>query len=470
MHDLVFNNGLVVTPDGCFHGSVAVDDGIISNIVTDASLGTARRTVDLDGRILFPGIIDPHVHFGFGDDIGDDTMAADFEINSKDCLIGGVTTVSTTTMTGGSPLNELFSRAVRCGEKRSYCDFKVASVITKKEQIEQIPRVVAEGGVSFKFYTGYSGEQAASFGIDPEGITPELFYLACEAMRKTGKVAFAKIHAEEPTVRGLLMDRLRRDERPGAAKLAAWADTSPDWAESVQVFMYGSIAQELGVCLYPVHLSSGRTLETVRMMRRGGADIVAETLALYLSTTAEEMDAAGMGGRAKIQPPLRHEADREALWAAVADGTISTVGTDSLTYSAQYKSGTDFWECRVGVNLQVADTVPLLMNDGVATGRIDLVRLAQVLAENSARRYGLYPQKGCIAVGSDADLVVIDQDRETVLGVDRYRGVTDYSLWEGRKVRGVPVMTVLRGDVVMEDGEISVERPTGAYAVARAAG
>jgi dihydropyrimidinase len=465
VHDLLFKNGLVVTPTGLLQGGVSIDGEKITHVGADSTLGEARREIDLDGRILFPGVMDPHMHFGFGDDVDQDTQVTDFAVNSKDCILGGVTTISTTTLIGNQPLRTLFEQARSSGDKRSFCDFKIASVVTTQKQIEEIPGLVADGVVSYKFFTGYIGEQAEGFGMNPEGITPAIFFEACEALKKTGPVAFAKIHAEEPTVRGLLIDRLRAD--PSASMLTKWAETSPDWAESAQIYTYGQVAAQVGVPIYPVHISAAQSLETIRWMRAQGKNIMAETLALFLNTTAEEMDEKGMGGKAKIQPPIRHQHDQDALWRALSDGTISTIGTDSLTYSAKFKSGIDFWDCRVGVNVQVADTIPLMMTQGVEAGKIDLVQMAKLLSENAARRYGLYPRKGAIAAGSDADLVVIDQDKEITLGVDRTRGNSDYSLWEGRRAKGVPVLTTLRGRVVMEDGEIVEDKSSGMFLVGR---
>jgi dihydropyrimidinase len=208
-------------------------------------------------------------------------------------------------------------------------------------------------------------------------------------------------------------------------------------------------------------------VDTVRDLRRQGVKIVGETLALFLNTTAGEMDEAGMGGKAKIQPPLRHAEDQERLWRGIQEGDIAVIGTDSLTYSSRFKEGVDFWDCRVGVNIQFADTLPLMWDAGVRLGRISLNQLADVTSGNAARRFGLYPRKGAIAPGSDADLVVVDPDRDLTLGVDRYRGRTDYSLWEGRRVKGAPVMTFLRGELVMENGELATDQPTGRHIVSR---
>jgi dihydropyrimidinase len=212
-----------------------------------------------------------------------------------------------------------------------------------------------------------------------------------------------------------------------------------------------------------VHVSTGMTVDTIEHLQKSGLSVIGETLSFFLSATAEEMDDAGMGAKAKIQPPIRHDADRNRLWKGVRDGVISIVGTDTLTYSAQFKEGVNFWDCRVGVNVQQPDVLPLIWNEGIHRSQIDLMTLVKLLSENAARRYGLFPKKGAIAIGSDADLVVVNPDKEVRLGVNRFRGKSDYSLWEGRLARGLPVMTFLRGELVMQDGEIVTERPAGTY-------
>ncbi len=125
-HDIVFRNGVVVTPTGVVQGGVAIDGDTITAVEPDKSLARGRRTIDLAGRILFPGIIDPHLHFGFGDDVDQDTQVTDFAVNSKDCLVGGVTTISTTTLVGREPLSHLLGQARQSGEDRSYCDYRVS--------------------------------------------------------------------------------------------------------------------------------------------------------------------------------------------------------------------------------------------------------------------------------------------------------------------------------------------------------
>lgn len=460
-HDIVLKNGLVVTPSGVIRGGIAIEGEQIVGVGSGSSLGQAKREIDVDGMILFPGTFDPHVHFGISDRFGDDAMVEDFARDTRDCLIGGVTTIATTTLIGQEPMLDLFDQAVACGSGHSWCDFKVTCVVNTLDQVVQIPAIAKKGGVSYKFFTGYAGAQAEAFGMNPDGITPAFFHAACEQLARCGPPTFAKIHAEDPHVRGILVDRLRASGRTDV--LTAWAESSPEWAESVQVYTYGQIADQFRVPIYPVHISAAHTVETVKRLQAEGLNVVGETVAFFLNSTAPEMDAAGMGGKAKIQPPIRFEKDKERLWRGLQEGTLSVVGTDSLTYSSSFKTAGDFWDCRVGINLQVADTLALLFDEGVNKGRLDLLTLAKVSSENAAKLYGLYPKKGALAVGSDADIVVFDPDKETTLGVGRMRSRADYSLWEGRRVKGLPVKTFLRGRLVMEDGEVVAEQPGGRF-------
>lgn len=459
--DICLRNGVVVTPNGIINGGVAIKDGIIVHVGPEDELGEAHRVIDVNGNIIMPGLFDPHIHFGVGGvDMNDEIMEEDFKSETKDCLIGGVTTIATTTLIGASLADE-YERARKCGTGASWCDFKLTCVVLNEGQLQDFPGLIKHGIADFKFFTGYVGEQAASFGMSEEGISPGLFYTALKKMSESQRTTFAKIHAEDPYVRGILVDRARA---VGAEdSLIAWAETTPEWAESLQVYTYGLVASEHNIPMYPVHISSGHTVDTVKEMRQKGLDIVGETLTLFLNTTAEEMQKKGYSSEAKIQPPIRFQKDQDRLWRGIQEGDIKIIGTDSVPHTKRsgYKKG-GFWHCKVGVNNQTLDTLPLLYDKGVHSGRIDLQRLVEITSSNAAKMYGIYPKKGAIQKGSDADLVILDPNKEQTLGVERSRGESDYSLWQGRKAYGVPVMTLLRGQVVAEHGEI-VGKADGKY-------
>ena len=165
----------------------------------------------------------------------------------------------------------------------------------------------------------------------------------------------------------------------------------------------------------------------------------------------------------KIQPPIRYQSDQDRLWKGIQEGTITCMGTDTIPYTSKYKASQPFWDARPGLNIQWIDSLPILYTNGIHTGRIDLRTLAKITSENTAKRWGLYPQKGCIAVGSDADLVVVDPNKEIELGVERMRGNSDYSIWQGRTAKGVPVRTYLRGRLIAKDGEVVGDTPPGVY-------
>lgn len=461
--DLVLRNATIVVPGGRVAGDLAVVDGRIAAIGGGDAIGAGHREIDLDGRFLLPGLVDPHTHIGIGDTISDEKMAEDFAHATRDCLIGGVTTLATTIGEGTDPLRERMDRAIASSAGGSWVDHKFTAVVGHMRDVDDIPYAVSRGAVGFKFFTGYAGEQAEEFGMDAAGITPDLFLHACRAIRAARDDGYAAIHAEEPYVREVLAAEAMGDPASAGAPLTAWMEASPEWAETVQVVLYGFVARDAGLPLYVVHVSSALTLDVIDWMRAHGADIVGETLALFLNATAEELDAAGFGAKAKIQPPVRSEADRQRLWDEVQRGSITLVGTDSLTYTKHFKETVPFWESRVGVNAQFADTLPLMWDACVNEGRLPLERMVALLSENAARRLALFPRKGAITVGADADLVVVDPELELELGVSRYRGGTDYSLWEGRKVVGGPVMTFLRGELVMQDGELVNDSPTGRY-------
>lgn len=461
MHDIVIKNSVVVTPTGLIQGGVAIDGEKITAVGANGGLGQARRTIDAQDRVLFPGIFDPHFHLGNGDEVGYEAMREDFRLESREMAVSGVTTFATTTLYGPDSIVDSFEKTLACGRNNCLADFKITCCVSLEEQIKQMAEVARRGCVDFKFFIGYKGDQAQSLGMSAQGITLRTWYLACEEMARIGRPVFPKIHAEEPWVRELLLERIQAQGRQDY--LVAWAEHTPSYGENLQIYDFAIIADQFKVPLYVVHLSCAESIALVKQLRQAGVRLIAETTPAFLCGDAEEMQSRDLGARAKIQPPIRFSRDNLALWQAVEDGVIDVIGTDSLPYTTAYKDSVGFWESRVGLNCQVPATIPLMISEGYNKGRIGWVGLAKILSENPARLYGIYPRKGAILPGSDADLVIIDPDREHVLGAAAYRGKSDYSIWEGRKAKGLPVMTLLRGEVIAQDGEVVAEEPKGKH-------
>jgi dihydroorotase-like cyclic amidohydrolase len=416
--------------------------------------------MDVGGKVIFPGVIDPHVHLGVGDGAGPSKMRSDFESESRDAAAGGVTTMVTTTLLGSESRGEVTEFAIKAGNELSIVDFRLTAVVTQRQHLEEINALAKLGVRTFKFFLGYRGAQAEGFGMAAEGVPWDFFYSACETIGAAGARAFPTIHAEDPFVRDFLHERLK-----GTAKnnlLQAWLETSPNILEPMQIYPAALIAHEVGTPVYIVHTSAAESVELIRDLQHKGWDIRGETLAAFLYWTAAEADAKELGAYAKIQPPIRRSADREALWTGIRDSTIGTIGTDCQMYSRESRH-VDFWDARVGLGPGMGTLLPAVYTAGVLRGRCSIEDLARVLAENTAREFDLYPQKGCIAVGSDADLVVLDTDTPRSVRAADLQTAAGYSVYEGEELRGWPTAVYVRGKLVARDGRVTAEAPCGRH-------
>src|SRR6185503_17088358 len=222
MPDLTLRNGTVVTPTGLVRGGLTVTDGVITSIGADPELPRGDTDLDVAGRYLLPGLIDPHVHLGIGDGAGPEKLRRDFVTESRDAAAGGVTTMITTTLFGTGSRGEAAELAIAEGDRHSTVDYRLTAVVTTREHLREAEALVSLGIRSFKFFLGYKGEQAESFGMNASGISWDFFYQACEALGAAGATAFPTIHAEDPYVRDFLTERARR--RGPGRQLQTWLD------------------------------------------------------------------------------------------------------------------------------------------------------------------------------------------------------------------------------------------------------
>src|SRR6185312_8342399 len=339
-------NGTVVTPTGLVRGGLTVTDGVITSIGADPELPRGDTDLDVAGRYLLPGLIDPHVHLGIGDGAGPEKLRRDFVTESRDAAAGGVTTMITTTLFGAESRGEAAELAIAEGDRHSTVDYRLTAVVTTREQLREAEALVSLGIRSFKFFLGYKGEQAESFGMNASGISWDFFYQACEALGAAGATAFPTIHAEDPYVRDFLTERMRG--KGASRQLQTWLETSPNILEPMQIYPAALIAHEVGTPVYVVHTSAWQSVDLIRELKEKGWPVFGETLAAFLYWTAPEADAKDKGAVAKIQPPIRLDRDRDALWHGVLDGTITSIGTDCQMYSKDSRQG-DFWDARVGL-------------------------------------------------------------------------------------------------------------------------
>ncbi len=460
MADLTLRNGIVVTPSGLLRGGLTVTDGVIGAVDADRELPVGATDIDVKGKYLLPGIIDPHVHMGIGIGGGPEKMARDFGTESRDAAAGGVTTMITTTLFGAGSRGEAAELAIKEGNKHSLVDFRLTSVITTREQLSEAAAMVKLGVRSYKFFLGYKGPQAESFGMNSAGISWDFFYQACEALGAAGAKAFPTIHAEDPYVRDFLTERLRGS---GANRqLQAWLETSPNMLEVMQIYPAALIGHEVGTPVYVVHTSAWQSVDLVRDLKDKGWDIYSETIAAFLYWTAPEADAKRKGAIAKIQPPIRLDRDRDALWHGVRDGTVTSIGTDCQMYPHATRQG-DFWDAQVGLGPGMGTMLPAIYTAGVLKGRCTIEDLARITSENTARRFDLYPQKGALVPGADADIIVFDPNATRLVTADMLQSAAGYSLYEGETLTGWPEKVFVRGRLLVDGGTVVATEPGGRH-------
>ncbi len=481
--DLVVTDANVVTPRGRYRASIGVKDGKIAAIADKLS-STADRVIDAEGRYLIPGLVDGHTHLG-----GKFLLEEDFRNETPGAAAGGVTTIGLMFSAARAtrsykeftepedviPWSKALPVTREIGEEQSIVDFFVTPYINTFEQADEIPELSRGFGLTtFKFYANLKSEKWDNIGPGwrarigwPIPFDDGLIYYAFERIGEIGPAGMACVHAENTEVATVIRDRLLKEGRKDPA---AWADRSPEWCEAEHVQRYSMFARKAGCRLYIVHLSSGEGLDVAREARLKGTNIVVETCPQYLTMT--KMDSPGV--LLKVNPPIRDRLNNDALWAGVVDGSVNCLGTDHVVTSVDEKlvkgdtagresdPRTDIWATGSGFP-GVEYSLPLMFTEGVLTGRISLERLVEVACERTAYEWGLYPKKGAIQVGSDADMVIFDEATQTEVVGARARSRADFSIYEGKQLSGWPVFTILRGRVIFDRDGVLGEHGYGRY-------
>jgi dihydroorotase-like cyclic amidohydrolase len=347
----------------------------------------------------------------------------------------------------------VYRRGKEIGRQNSFIDFKFHAYLFTDEHVSEIPQLIEEGITSTKLFLNHSEESAGKRGY--RAINFGFVYRVMEIMAGYGPPAIVMAHCEQRDIIDLLYHRF---EAQGRTDFLAWPEARPAICETMHAFCLGLISVETGCPAYIVHVSSKETVDAIRYLRQKGAKIYAETCPHYLTLTQD----TPMGVLARIEPPLRSEEDAEGLWRAVADGTFNTMGSDHVPLPKRQKEEDGLWSGVPGVG-GVGAILPLMMSEGVNKSRITIEQLVKLTSENAARIFGIYPRKGALSPGSDADIVIVAPHLEWTLSAANLKSCSDYSVYEGRKVRGKAVKTYVRGSLVAEDGELVADSPLGEY-------
>jgi dihydropyrimidinase len=439
--DLVVRGGQITTASQAAVADVGIAAGLVAQIG-----GEMRATHELDarGKLLLPGGIDAHVHLT---NPGNMTIrwVDDFTSGSAAALAGGITTIGNISFPrdGETPLAALDREGTLAGNQ-SIADVFLHPVVGSGGMLDQatldeIPRLLERGCNSIKYFL-----------LFPHFDAQVGRYL--EATRRAGASGLiSMIHCEDAPIIEHSIARLA-DE--GKTAVRYYADAHPVMSEVVATQRAVAISEATGAPIYIVHLSSRRALEVCVEARTRGIQVYVEVRPFYLYLTRERFDEPD-GAKYVANPPLREQEDVDALWAGLRQGTIHTVCTDHAPWSLADKLDPTLTvaTARPGAeNLQVM--LPMLYSEGVRCGRISLSRLVELQSTNAAKLFGLYPRKGTIAVGSDADIIVFDPDLTRAIDATMLKSNADYSVYQGWPVTGWPVTTVRRGEVVYRDDQV----------------
>ncbi|MBO2447880.1 dihydroorotase family protein [Actinomadura barringtoniae] len=470
--DLLVKNGVLAVP---YHGEVradlAVAGGRIAAIGEDLPAADAGEVVDASGKAVLPGAVDAHFHIGIYRD-----MALDAYEETRSSLVGGATTVLSYFRTGQhyldrtGPYKEIFPEVLSAVEGRSFTDYGFHLAPMTVEQIGEIPALVADHGVtSFKYYMFYKGFDLAANSRDARAFTMgdeyDLghLYLILEQLARTQadhpdlRLSLS-LHCEQSELMRIFIDRVRRSGEP--QNLRAYSEGRPPLTERLAIAEATTLAGHTGTSVNLLHLSSAEALaEAERARGAHGTDMRFEVTLHHLCLDHDVLDArGGLGG--KVNPPIRTSRDNEYLWERVRDGLVSWVASDHACCMEEHK-GDDLWPARPGFG-GTALLYPVLISEGHHRRGVPLTRIAEVASANPAKAYNLWGRKGSLAVGFDADLTIVDLDREQEVSTGLLLSGQDHCPFDGVKVRGWPVVTVVGGRVAYRDGAV-IGEPGGTY-------
>jgi len=453
MTSILVQGGEIITDTKQFRADILCEGERIIRIGAGITAPTGATIIDASGKYVFPGFIDPHVHIHlpFMGTLAKDT----YETASRAALLGGTTTLIEMCCPARSddPV-EAFELWMSKAVGRSACDFTFHMGVTKFDDstAAQLETIVARGIASFKIFLAYPG----AFGIDDGEL-----YRTLALAKKLGVVVTA--HCENET---LVAEKCKELLAAGLTDPSHHHDSRPPHVEADGVHHFMTFAQQTGAATYIVHLSCAQALERALAARARGVRVGIETLIQYLVLDKSDAERSNFqGAKFVMSPPLRDAANQAVLWKALRDGEIDTVATDHAPFdfkTQKHMGRDDFTKIPNGIP-SLEDRIKLLYSRGVKTGRIDLCTLVRIASTNAAKQFDLYPRKGAIEIGADADLVVFDPNRPSTISASTHAINVDYSAFEGWTVEGGATDVTVRGRVAVRDGVFVGEMGHGAF-------
>jgi dihydropyrimidinase len=446
--DTVITGGTVVTPEETLEASIAINDDTIVALGDEASLPEGEKTVDASGKLVMPGVVDPHVHI-------DGYLSIDpYESGTKAAALGGVTSCvnfawqawigDLSVWDEPGTLLEAVKRQKRKGED-SLIDYALHGTITREDPdvLDEIPAVIEEGVTSFKMFTAY--EIGLSNGFINR-VLPEL----------SAHDAVAVFHTEDESVCDHLTEQLKEE---GKRAPKHYPKARPDYAEAMAAENAVRMAQEAETKYYGIHTSCRAAADALEQYQTDESMVRAETCTHY--ATLDQSAYEKQGTLPIIAPPLRTPDDKDAMFEHLRNGALSVVSTDHVAFKQRDKEVENWWDSSFGAN-SLQTTLPVFHEEAVNKRGFSYPFLVEVMCRNPAQTFGL-PGKGTLQPGTDADIVIFDPNESYTVDASENASVADYSIYEGKEVTGRVEKTFLRGELIAEKGEITADPGYGEY-------
>ena len=451
MFDTLIRGGTIVNANGQLQADVVIKDGLIVGIGNHYDAGDAKQVIDAGELLVLPGLIDPHVHYNMP--FMGTVTRHDYVSGSIAAAAGGVTTViDFAFQEKGKPVLDAVRAKQADAEGKASIDYSFHAIFTdvNHETPQQLPDLIEAGICSWKVFMAY---RRLGIMVDDGGL-----YALLEASSQLPCVGIA--HPENAAIIEFLVDKFLAEGKVGARYHAL---SRPPFVEGEAVGRAAGFVGVTGTPFYFFHLSSSDAIEEVYAAKANGWPVYAETCPHYLLLDKSIYDEPD-GFNWCMSPPLRDQSHRAVLWEALANGTIDIVSSDDGAFDAESKArGSESFD-KVPNGIPGVETrLSLLYSEGVHKGRITAERLVAVCSTNPARLLGMYPRKGVIAPGSDADLVLVDPNGERTMGLDNSHMKAGWHPFEGWHVRGIPVITIAQGQVIMKDNEFYGQEGTGRF-------
>lgn len=470
MYDLILKNGLVINHDSSQRANVVIQDGKIVTVTTDDDLPEARRTIDAEGKWVLPGLVDSHDHLGI---YAPGSYEKQLEEETAGALAGGVTTIGQFLI--DSPFIESYHDSLHKFmdpiSSLSYTDVWLVPVIGSEHHLTEIPELVRQGMTNFKFFTheclaySISGSEGDAPIAEGETSAASLFGLRgadhgllAKGMRLlTEHDSLARIHAEDVEI-----GYAEAPKYTGIDEPAAWANSKPEFAEEFDTLQCCAIAEHVGSPVFFVHCGHTKADRIINDYRGRGNKVYAEAQIFHLLFN-QDGDNSKYGPRGvKTNPPVRTQEHVEEYWQLLKDGFFDLIATDMAPGPKDLKLGQDLWTATTGSNLTEV-WLPAMVKLGVQERGVPMERIVELCSYGPARLAGLYPRKGAIVAGADADIVIFDPEKHVKVELEDLHTGLGFNLCEGWEFDGWPTHTILRGTVAVEDGEILVKPGAGEY-------